>query len=170
MRYQVTTPPSSEPLTLTAVKLHLRLMPDDASEDDEILEPLMSAAREFCENVTGLALAPQTITAYADEAQQIAVPRLPLLNVESVKAGGEDAEYAVDPLAGTISFTKPLKNITVVYRAGYSELPKTIRQAMLLLVGHWYANREAVVVGAITSMEVKLTVETLLNQHKAWWF
>lgn len=39
--------------------------------------------------------------------------------------------------------------------------------AMLLLIGHWYANREAVNVGNITS-ELPLGVDALLMQHRRW--
>lgn len=39
--------------------------------------------------------------------------------------------------------------------------------AMLLLIGHWYANREAVNVGNITS-ELPLGVEALLLRHRRW--
>lgn len=44
-------------------------------------------------------------------------------------------------------------------------LTKDIEQAVLLLVGHWYANREAVVVGSITSA-MPLAVERLLWYRK----
>ncbi|WP_122572396.1 head-tail connector protein [Pseudomonas viridiflava] len=40
-----------------------------------------------------------------------------------------------------------------------------VEQAVLLMVGHWYANREAVVIGTITS-EVPLAVERLLWYRK----
>lgn len=40
-----------------------------------------------------------------------------------------------------------------------------IEQAILLLVGHWYANREAVVIGTISSA-VPLAVERLLWYRK----
>lgn len=39
--------------------------------------------------------------------------------------------------------------------------------AMLLLIGNWYANREAVNVGNITS-ELPLGVEALLIRHRRW--
>lgn len=41
---------------------------------------------------------------------------------------------------------------------------------MLLLIGHWYTNREAVVVGAFASVEVAQTVNSILNLYKVWWF
>lgn len=44
-------------------------------------------------------------------------------------------------------------------------LTKDIEQAILLLVGHWYSNREAVVIGTISSA-VPLAVERLLWYRK----
>lgn len=44
---------------------------------------------------------------------------------------------------------------------------KDVEQAMLLLVGHWFNNREAVVIGTI-STAVPLAVESLLWQRKAF--
>lgn len=44
-------------------------------------------------------------------------------------------------------------------------LTKDVEQAILLLVGHWYANREAVVVGAVPA-QVQLGVERLLWYRK----
>ena len=41
------------------------------------------------------------------------------------------------------------------------------RQAMLLLIGHWYANREAVTVGASGS-EVPLAATELLYFNRRW--
>lgn len=49
-------------------------------------------------------------------------------------------------------------------------VPKTIKQALLLLIAHWYTNREAVVASNAVPREVELTVRTLLNQNKVWWF
>ena len=43
-------PPAAEPLNLEEVKLHLKTNPGDTSEDKDIIAPLISAAREYCEN------------------------------------------------------------------------------------------------------------------------
>ena len=42
-----------------------------------------------------------------------------------------------------------------------------VRAAMLLMIGHWYANREAVVIGTITS-EVPLAVNALLQPYRIY--
>lgn len=61
----------------------------------------------------------------------------------------------------------------VTYTAGYAvgatadewAAPEDIKQAVLLLVGHWFENREAVVVGASSSGELPLAVSALLDGH-----
>lgn len=42
-----------------------------------------------------------------------------------------------------------------------------VRAAMLLLIGHWYSNREAVVIGQ-TPSEVPFAVEALLQPYKIY--
>lgn len=44
-------------------------------------------------------------------------------------------------------------------------LPKSLRQAILLLVGHWYGNRETVNIGNITSV-LEFTVDALTQAHR----
>lgn len=61
--------------------------------------------------------------------------------------------------------------ITVQFVAGYgtnpSNLPESIRQAILMLVAHFYQNREAVVGIDLRNspLELPLGVETLLSKH-----
>lgn len=44
-------------------------------------------------------------------------------------------------------------------------LSKSIAQGVLLLVGHWYANRESGVVGLVTS-ELPLSTQALWRPHR----
>lgn len=46
-------------------------------------------------------------------------------------------------------------------------LTEEVQAAMLLLVGHWYENREATVTGQSTS-KVPLAVDSLLQPHKIY--
>jgi len=64
--------------------------------------------------------------------------------------------------------------ISVEYTAGYTQaspMPEGIRQAILLLVGHFYANREAVIGAAarISPVELPIGVEALLARHLVPW-
>lgn len=186
MNYSIATAPTTEPVTLADAKMHIKAITGDTTEDAAIITPLITAAREYCENITGKALVAQTIEAYPDRFTNIIVlPRPPVTSVTSIKYTDDDGtettmdagDYLVDTVYGRVaiktipSFTPALLNpIKITYSAGTASIPKTIRQAMLLLIGHWYDNREAVVVGAVTSVKLELAVKTLLNQNKVWWF
>lgn len=57
-------------------------------------------------------------------------------------------------------------SVTVTYVAGHSTVssgvPENVKQAVRMVVGHWYRNREAVITGTI-SKEVELGVDALLE-------
>lgn len=59
-------------------------------------------------------------------------------------------------------------SITVRFVAGYGDqpgsVPEPIRHAMLLLIGHWFENREAV--SSISLGAVDFAVEALLSSHR----
>ena len=175
----------TEPLTLTEVKSYLHLNPDNA--EDLFLETLIGAAREFCENRTGRTLTIQDREYYPTEfALIMALPNPPIISVESIEYTDKDgvtqtmskANYIVDSVDGEIAlfdipkFEPQIVNpIKISYKAGYTTLPKMIKEAMYLLIGHWYTNRTAVIAGnAAASREVELAATTLLNQYKVWWY
>lgn len=182
MRYRVTVPPAFEPVTLDEAQAHLRSN-DDVTENGTITA-LITAAREYCEAVTRRALAVQTIEAYPERfSQRIELPMPPLQSVESVKytdsAGIEhtvaDTDYIVDTVSGFIYFASlpcfmpyPINPIKITYIAGYETTPQSVKQAMLLLIGHWYINREAVSTDIVRP--IALAVDSLLSVHKAGWF
>lgn len=159
-------PPAVEPLSLEEVKLHLRNNPGDTSEDKDIIAPLISAAREYCENYCGKSFAEQSITAYPEVSGTVTLPRGPVISVDSVTVDGEAVEYTADVRRGTVTVNKP--GAVITYTAGYEETPYLVRQAMLLLIGHWYTNREAVIQGS--TAEIDIAVRAMLNQYKGWWF
>lgn len=186
MKYSILTAPKIEPVSLADAKMHIRAICGDTTEDEAIISPLITAAREYCENITGRALAEQIIEAYPDKlTTKIYLPRPPLVSIVSIQytneCGAETTispeNYITDMAGGCVAFKKLpqyqpdiINPVKITYRAGYTDLPKTIRQAMLLMIGHWYANRETVAVGALASVEIKLTTDALLKQYKVWWF
>jgi uncharacterized phiE125 gp8 family phage protein len=61
-------------------------------------------------------------------------------------------------------------NVTVRFVAGYgnaSDVPVALKQAMLLLIGHWYANREPVNIGNIVA-PLPMAVDALLGPYRTW--
>lgn len=78
----------------------------------------------------------------------------------------------------TISLTpsylvpSPSQRMKAIYTAGYTEsatnvwpAPDDIQMAVRLLVGHWFENRESVVVGT-NAVEIPMTVEMLIEPYK----
>ena len=154
------------PISPEEVRKHLKLLPDD----DEDLVELIRAAREYCENYTGQSYGIEMVEVDVDEGKVIDLPRLPVRSIIEVTSNGETVEpFSVDPAFGVVVLPGAKTNIHIKYSSG-AALPMTVRQAMLMLIAHWHSNREAVVVGAIASVEPSIGVKELLNQNKGWWF
>jgi uncharacterized phiE125 gp8 family phage protein len=167
----------------------------DTVEDTDILE-WITDAREYCEGYTRRAHATQTVEAYLDNfpcKNEIRLPKPPLQSVTSVKykdsAGTEttmtvNTQYIVDADSeiGRIvlpygvswpSFTPyPVNPIAIRYVCGYSStnpIPKSIKKAMLLLIGYWYKNRDGDDDPKMWEA-VKRAVHSKLIMYKAGWF
>jgi uncharacterized phiE125 gp8 family phage protein len=172
---KVIAAPTEEPISIEQARLHLRLDVNDDSPptnpDDSLLEAQIPAAREWCEGWAERAFAAQTLELALDAfpSGAIALPRSPVISVESVKyldtAGDEQTlpaeEYALDNyaepalLAPAYGATWPaartaINSVRVRYLAGFTTgdspdeapLPFAVRAAMLLVLGHLYENRE----------------------------
>jgi uncharacterized phiE125 gp8 family phage protein len=157
------------------------------------LTAFITSAREYAEAYTGRALSSQTVEAYFKRfppCGRIDLPLAPLQSVTSVtykdSAGTETTltettDYIVDtdstiggivlPYGGSWpSFTAyPVNPIKIRFVAGYTDVPQSIIQAMHLLIGHWYENREATLVGTI-SKELEFSVRALLSNYRIRWF
>lgn len=193
MVYKISSSPDVEPLTVADVKLHLRMTSD--TTEDNLIASLITAAREYCEKYTGRAFATQTVVLYLDawpSVDYIELPLSPLQSVTSVKykdyAATETTmtvttQYLVDSDSPTgrivlpygvswPSFTAyPYNPIAITYKAGYTTLPKSLRQAMLLLIGLWYENREDQFEGSTVNMsKVEVSARALMDQYRfRWW-
>lgn len=183
LKYKITTAPTVEPITATEAKLHCRVTD---STDDTKFADLITAAREYAEAVTGQAFASQTITAACDVfpvENYIELPKGPITTLTSLiytDADGNAVDITADVAIDDFSMKprlvlKPNKGwpgdtlysvnpIKIVYVAGAAP-SKQIKNAMLLLIGHWYENREEVVVGQ-ESFTVPMAAEAILQQNR----
>jgi len=192
LRLVRTEDPASEPVTLEEAKSHLRV---DASDDDTLIEGLITAARQYYEDVTRRALITQTWRLSLDRwpgGSEILLPRAPLQSVTSVVYTDSDGtattwssdEYAVDAdsepgrvvlgygyswPSATLRTSLPIQ---ITYEAGYGDaddVPEKIKQAIKLLVGHWYENREGVMVAQGVSIQgLPLAIDSLVWANRVW--
>lgn len=186
------TAPTSEPLTTAEAKSHLRV---SVSTDDALIDALVKAAREHVEETCSIALFTQTWQRRMDGwpvGNTIWLPRPPLQSVTSVKyydADGTEytlasSNYIVDTVSwpGRIVLKssaswpgvtlQDANGILITYVSGWAataSIPQSIRQALLLLVGHWYENREAVLTSGAAPLALKEGVDALLRSYRLRW-
>ncbi|WP_411838577.1 head-tail connector protein [Paracoccus sp. ME4] len=151
-----TTDPSQPIVDLDEMKAHLRVEDDD---ENLLIQSLVDAATGYLDGYSGVlgrAIMEQTWTINVDGPGEYL---LPLPDVKKVEAsagtvvlrrdGACVIAIADQPCA--IHFTCALPNA----------LLPAIRQAVKLLAGHWYHNREAV--SAVDKSHLPLSVDALLG-------
>lgn len=177
---------AAEPVTQAEVVERLHLLTPSENEYTYTIDPLITAAREYCEARTGYAFIQQTVTAYPtldDLAQDyFYLPRCPVSAITSVLVYDDDGNstevtgYQYDTEGAfrigdaiDLSSARELNPVAITYTAGEATCPDSAKQAMLLLIGHWYQNRESVQTGAVTAVEIAQTTDALLRLYKRWW-
>lgn len=163
------SPPATEPVTREDAKLHARI---DSSAEDDLIDALIKSARVEVENRTGRALISQRWRIVRDGVPRGGVMRVapgPVTSLDAVTVYGSDGlprliapdEYEVDLIstpgrlklkAGRFWGARSMNGLEVDFTCGYgdpTDVPAPLRHAVLLLVAHWYENREAAHVGAL---------------------
>ena len=156
--------PSNEPLTLADAKQHLRV---DISDDDALITALIVTARQQAEHRTGRAFVTQQwrlgLDQFPDDSLELPLPQLQ--SVQSVTyldsnggrqtLAGSEYDVITDELVGRIvpAYGKSWPDcrvtpgsVQVSYTCGYgaaAAVPASIKSWMLLAIGAWYENREA---------------------------
>lgn len=177
-----------EPISVTDMKAHLRV---DISDDDSYIGALITAARQYLEEITGRALITQTWRYSFNQwyEWEIELPRAaPLQSVSSIQYYDvnnalqtlDSAVYQVDtdvdpgrirPLWGQIwpSVYYRMAAIQVTFVAGYgdaaSNVPAPLIQAIRFLVGHWYENRASVDTDVKAAIKVPDTFAALVAPY-----
>lgn len=169
----------AEPVSLELAKQHLRVF--DASEHT-LIETYIRAARQWVENFTGHVLSPRSLVErFAAWGDYLILYRRPVTAVSSItydtadddQQPFTDFEFSLGQyplrLYPETSFPSLRANgyITVTYTAGYAtaaEVPDTLTQAVLLMIGHFYTTRSAV--GPVSTEEVPLAVRSLCSAYR----
>ncbi len=173
--------PAEEPVSLIEAKLHLRV---DTDDDDNLITGLIKAAREYCEDAQGRAYVTRTYQYITEAVSTIELPMPPFDSLTSVKArlsdntevaiDADDYELDVDNVCAKLTveeYPADAEKVIIVFDAGYGDavdVPQTIKQAMLLLIGFWYEHRETAEGGSVVS-EIPFAVTALLNQNRISW-
>lgn len=189
------TAAAETPITLAEAKAHCRV---DFSDDDTLITSLIAAATDYLDGphgALGRCMVTQVWDVashgglYTGRAR-MPLPVIPANSIVAVTYYDRDnasqtataADYQIYSTDGK-SWVEPKKDknwpqtyarpdgLTVQVSCGYgaaSAVPDNIKQAMLLMIGHWYENREAVNVGNIVT-EFPMAVESLLSISRSGW-
>ncbi len=186
MAVTLSSGPGVEPITLAEAKSHLRV---DTTDDDTLITSLILGARHFIENYTGRQIIQATwVLKRKGFFTELYLPKAPLSSVSSIQyIDGDGATqtlaastYTVDAdsnpgrivlayLQNWPTVRDEIHNVTITFVSGYgtatTDVPEPIRQAMRLLVAHFYETREPYIIGT-SAGAVPFAVESLLWQYK----
>lgn len=178
-------PSASEPVTLAEARAHLRVT---HMEEDALIAALITSARRVAEAKTGLCLITQGWTVFHDTWPENGLITLPLWPIRAITElavfGEEDEKAVIEPshyvadlaarparlmLRGSRQWQRPgraLNGIAITVDAGFGPVPEDVpaplRQAVLMLVAHWYAHR-----GDEDAPAAPAGVDALLRPHRA---
>jgi uncharacterized phiE125 gp8 family phage protein len=157
---------ATSPVTLEEARRHCRIT--DTAENS-VIEGMITGATDVCQNLTSRQFLTATRVDEFDSfpAEELELGRWPLVSVTSivyVDADGDEQTWTASLYQSDTTAEppriKPAYNeswptirsgiyaaVTVTYTAGYgataSLVPDRFKQAIMLLVGHWYNHREA---------------------------
>lgn len=182
----LTAGPSEEPVTLAEVRAFMRL--DDTSED-MLVTALITAARATLEAETRRAFVTQQWRLVFDRFPDCTIV-LPLAPVSAVSAisllartvpdealdvalyeldlGGEPPRIWKADGAAWPKAKRRAAGIAVDFTAGYggaAAVPQALKQAVLMLVAHWFETRLPVAFGD-TGTDIPLTVAALIAPYR----
>lgn len=175
---------ASEPVTLTEAKKHLVVDHDD---DNDYISSLITAARNIAENYTNRSFFTQTWVMYMSNFNSNFCIELKKGIVQSVSSityysndsqetwgssnyrliNGSDIGYIESVDGYPSSVDDRLDAIEVTYVTGWDDInniPQAIKQAVLMIVGHLYENRQDVVVGSQVNT-IPLASQYLLDPY-----
>lgn len=150
----------TEPVTLSDAKDFCKI---DISNDDVLIESIITAARQMCEAYTGIGFVEHNILININNSNgNIYLPYCPLVEVIEVT---DENDVVLETATGYklrgndfVRLEWPAENnITIEYVAGYGELPEVLRLGLLNAIYYLYDNRSIEVdeIGPIAKMILK---------------
>ena len=184
--YKVLVANTTQLISTADAKLFLKV---DVSDDDDVINSIVKAATESAQEYTNRFFLSTTLEQYGTTFADIRnLFKSPVSEITVVKYYDTDnvqqtlstSVYQVTPaiepstLMLKVDQSYPdvadredavLVKYTVGYGTATTDVPFAIIQAVYLTIGHWYQNRQEVVVGRIAT-EIPMGAKYLLDQYK----
>ena len=161
----------------------------DTTADDTLIDNLIKAATQSCEEYTNQYFLDTLVSQYSDNWLEVyRLYKSPVSEITHIKYYDSTdtlqtltaSNYILDNVSkpariglavdGELpTLADRINAVEVKYTVGYGEnstdVPDGIKQAVLLTIGNWYENRQTVITGR-TATELPLSSQYLLNQYK----
>lgn len=184
-RFELDTAPTGEPVTLVEAKAHLR---ESSSDEDALITNLIKAARKRIEDETARQFVTATWKMHLDgfPSGDIQIRKCPVVSVSSITyydTNGDQQTWAssnyetdlvneparIRPAYNVVypsTRSHKLNAVTVTFVAGQSvaSVDQRAKQAILVLLSHWWWNREAV--SELGMHEVPMAAHYLIDSLK----
>jgi len=184
--------PATTPITLTEVKAQLRV---EHSDDDTLLTRLINVAVAYTDvkGALGQAMITQKWGQWVgpNPPKEVKLILGPVQSVTAIKYYDTDGVLQTDDynnydIFGTETYTtispktgfswpttqQRSDAIKIEYEIGFgdatTDVPETVRHALMLLIGHWYDNRENTQMDELSN--IPFGYMELLNIHRACWY
>lgn len=145
----------AEPVTLQVMKNYLKLQGfidnndstsvDDFEDDDDLIEEMITAARQYLEQALGISIISHTWKAVGatNQAGYLQLRFGPVTEVTSIiNCEGDAVEYEDDTeRAGDYLITPNLTGMQIEYEAGFETVPKSIISEIKRIVAYMYSHR-----------------------------
>jgi uncharacterized phiE125 gp8 family phage protein len=134
-----------EPVGLTEAKNFCKI---DIGTDDDIIESMITSAREMCEDFTNIGFVEHNAVAVLNNSNGgITLPYGPLISINQVtnKRGDVlilDKDYTLSGNAFVRLLTPTEDDITIDYQTGYQVLPNRLKLAVLNTIYYLYDNEK----------------------------
>lgn len=173
-------------IDLATAKAHLRV---DTDDEDALIQAYINASIGAVQAYTDKLLTSQNVSQVVDGfpcSEPIRLFRNPVTAIVSIKyddpSGVEQTLTDFRLIEGVVARLLPsygarwpearseAGSVRITYTAGYGaeEIPPELDQAVLLLTGHYHANREAVIADMrAAAVELPLGIEMLLAPYAA---
>jgi uncharacterized phiE125 gp8 family phage protein len=174
---------AEEPVSLEEAKAHLNIIDDESQ--DKIIASYIRSARAYVEDESGTVFVRRQFVETFDSwpPQYIRLSKHPIVSIDEVLYQGTDGtpQPFTDYIAA-MDFSKVTPNSTwptlatggsalVRYTAGFPEGAQTFerelaRQAIFVLVGNWFANRETVLTSGAIPAEIPFAARALIDRFR----
>lgn len=154
------------PVSVSEAKAQSRV---DGREEEGLISHYIAVANEKIGAMAGLVLGVETWELTVTDPQgAVVLPLVPIGALVSVNGNTDVSGYTLEVYGDCVSVSGewPAGKVVIRFTAG-GNVPPALKQAMLLLIGHWMEHRGTASEESVS--EIPYGVESMVSDHRRGW-